>query len=75
MTPTKSIAVAAVAAFTLSSAASAGGLAPEIVEMEEIQIVEDTRAGTSGNLIIPLILIALIAVAMSSTSGGNMERM
>jgi len=52
------------AAFGASSAL-AGGMAPAI-EMEPVEIVEET-GGSSSNLLIPLILIALIAAAANSS--------
>ncbi|WP_328589327.1 tail fiber domain-containing protein [Salibaculum griseiflavum] len=56
------------AAFGASSAL-AGGMAPAI-EMEPVEIVEET-GGSSSNLLIPLILIALIAAAASTTTSGE----
>jgi hypothetical protein len=64
----KILAAATIASLTASSAL-AGGMAPAI-EMEPVEIVEET-GGSSSNLLIPLILIALIAAAASSTSGNN----
>jgi hypothetical protein len=52
------------AAFGASSAL-AGGMAPAI-EMEPVEIVEET-GGSSANLIVPLILVALIAAAANSS--------
>ena len=46
----------------------AGGMAPAI-EMDPVEVVEET-GGSSADLIVPLILIALIAAAASSPSGG-----
>lgn len=48
--------------------AQAGGMAPAIMEMAPAPIVEETKqASSSSGLIIPLILIALIALAMSKS--------
>ncbi|NBD28933.1 MAG: hypothetical protein GVY31_02700 [Alphaproteobacteria bacterium] len=65
----KPVTVAAMSAAMTATSASAGGMAPAI-EMEPVEIVEETGSG-SANLIIPLILIALIAAAASSTSNGG----
>jgi hypothetical protein len=46
-------------------------MAPAI-EMEPVEIVEDTGSG-SASLIIPLILIALIAAAASSSTSNGGE--
>ena len=50
-----------------ASSAMAGGLDAPVIEMQPVEIIEDT-GGSSSNagLIIPLILVALIAVAVSS---------
>ncbi|WP_343078987.1 hypothetical protein [Ostreiculturibacter nitratireducens] len=56
----------ALAAFCMASPAFAGGMAEPVVEPEVI--VEDT-AGTSGGIIVPLLLLVLIAVAVSHSDG------
>jgi len=62
----KKFALAAVVAVT-GTATFAGGLAAPVVEMAPKIIVEEATGGSSGaGLIIPLILIALIAAALSS---------
>jgi hypothetical protein len=70
MTYLRTFGAATLAAALTATSAAAGGLAPAI-EMEPVEIVEET-GGSSSNLLIPLILIALIAAAASSTSG-NVE--
>ncbi|PWG15728.1 hypothetical protein [Salibaculum griseiflavum] len=67
MTYAKHVAAAAMIGAMTATSAAAGGMAPAI-EMEPVEIVEET-GGSSSNLLIPLILIALIAAAASSTSG------
>ena len=57
--------IASVAAILIGSSAIAGGMAEPVV-MAPVEIIEDT-AGTSGGLIVPLILIALIAAAVGSS--------
>jgi len=66
MTFFKRTAAVALAATLGAGTAMAGGMAPEI-EMEPVEVVEET-GGSSANLIIPLILIALIAAAAGSSS-------
>ena len=55
----------------LGTASFAGGMA-EPIEMAPVEIIEDT-GGSSSNagLIIPLILIALIAAAVSQNGGDS----
>ncbi len=55
--------------------AAAGGLA-EPIEMAPVEIIEDTAgsAGSSGGLIVPLILVALIAAAVSSSGGDPVKK-
>ena len=64
----KKIAISAAALVFGASAALAGGLDAPIIEMEPVEIIEDTGGGSSSSagLIIPLILLALIAAAVSS---------
>ena len=60
----KKIVVVAVALVAVASAAFAGGLADPIMEMSPV-VIEEAAAGSSGmGMLIPLILIALIAMAM-----------
>ena len=68
----RTTAIAATVALTATSS-FAGGMA-EPIEMAPVEIIEDT-GGSSSNagLIIPLILIALIAAAVSSSDGGASE--
>lgn len=49
-----------------ASTAFAGNMAEPVMEMEPVMVMEETAASSSSaGLIIPLILVALIAVAMS----------
>ncbi|WP_375279585.1 hypothetical protein [Pseudooctadecabacter sp.] len=49
-----------------ASTAFAGNLAEPVMEMEPVVVIEETAgSSSSAGLIIPLILVALIAVAMS----------
>ncbi len=58
--------LATVAIALVGTSAVAGGMA-EPIEMAPVEIIEDTgNASSSAGLIIPLILIALIAAAVSS---------
>lgn len=60
----KKIVVVAVALVAVASAAFAGGMAEPIMEMSPV-VIEEAAAGSSGmGMLIPLILIALIAMAM-----------
>ena len=64
--------LSAASAIALTATASfAGGMA-EPIEMAPVEIIEDT-GGSSSNagLIIPLILIALIAAAVSQNGGDS----
>lgn len=64
--------LAAAAALAVSATtATAGGLAPEV--MEAPVVVVDTPAPTSslGGLIVPAILLALIAVAATAESDSD----
>ncbi len=66
----KPAAIAAMTATMTATSAHAGGLAPAI-EMEPVEIVEET-GGSSSNLLIPLILIALIfAAAQNGDDAGE----
>lgn len=50
-----------------ASTAFAGNMAEPVMEMEPVVVMEETAAGSSaGGLIIPLILVALIAAALSA---------
>jgi len=63
----KRLAASAAALGLFATSAIAGGLAAPVVEMAPKIIVEEATGGSSGaGLIIPLILIALIAAALSS---------
>lgn len=60
----KKIVVLAVALVAVASAAFAGGMAEPIMEMSPV-VIEEAAAGSSGmGMLIPLILIALIAMAL-----------
>jgi nitrate reductase NapE component len=60
----KKIVVVAVALVAVASAAFAGGMAEPIMEMSPV-VIEEAAAGSSGmGMLIPLILIALIAMAL-----------
>ena len=60
----KKIVVVAVALVAVASAAFAGGMAAPVMEMSPV-VIEEAAAGSSGmGMLIPLILIALIAIAM-----------
>ncbi len=68
----KNFAVAALALSLGASTALAGGLEPPVMEMAPVEIVEDTtQAGSSGGLIVPLIIVALIAAAISANSSSD----
>jgi hypothetical protein len=60
--------IAAVAALTMGQAAFAGSLAPSVMEPEVVytDVQEQASSSSASGLIIPLILIALIAAAMSA---------
>ncbi len=51
----------------LASTALAGNIAPPVVEMPVVEVIEPTEIGSSSSagLIIPLILIALVAAALA----------
>ncbi len=60
----KKIVVVAVALVAVASAAFAGGMAAPVMEMSPV-VIEEAAAGSSGmGMLIPLILIALIAMAL-----------
>jgi len=60
----KKIVVVAVALVAVASAAFAGGMAEPIMEMSPV-VIEEAAAGSAGmGMLIPLILIALIAMAL-----------
>ena len=60
----KKIVVVAVALVAVASAAFAGGMAEPIMEMSPV-VIEEAAAGSSGmGMLIPLILIALIVMAL-----------
>lgn len=48
-----------------ASTAFAGNMAEPIMEMSPVAVMEDTAGSSAGGLIIPLILVALLAVAAS----------
>lgn len=60
------MAIAAMSASLMAAPAVAGGIGEPLVDTEVI--VEDT-AGTSGGLLIPILLLVLIAVALSQDQG------
>ncbi|WP_044044324.1 hypothetical protein [Octadecabacter antarcticus] len=49
-----------------ASTAFAGNISEPIMEMAPVVVMEETASSSSAGLIIPLILIALIAVAVSA---------
>ncbi len=50
-----------------ASTAFAGNMAPPVIEMAPVVVMEETAgSSSSAGLIIPLILIALIAAAVSA---------
>ena len=53
-----------------TSIANAGGLVDPIMVMEPDEIIAASPSSSSAGLIIPLILIALITVALSKSGGG-----
>ena len=59
--------IALAAAFGLAaSTAFAGNMSEPVMEMAPVVVMEETAGSSSGaGLIIPLILVALIAVALS----------
>ncbi|SLN11661.1 tail fiber domain-containing protein [Pseudooctadecabacter jejudonensis] len=59
----------------ITSTVQAGGLVEPVMETPpSVVIAETTPSGSlSGEILIPLILVALIAAAMSSSSGGAEE--
>ena len=60
----KKIVVVAVALVAVASAAFAGGMDEPIMEMSPV-VIEEAAAGSSGmGMLIPLILIALIVMAL-----------
>ena len=59
----KKIVVVAVALVAVASAVFAGGMAEPIMEMSPV-VIEEAAAGSASGMLIPLILIALIAMAM-----------
>ncbi|WP_375282126.1 tail fiber domain-containing protein [Pseudooctadecabacter sp.] len=61
------IALTTTAALALATASNAGGLAEPVMEMAPIEIIEETPETSASGLIIPLILIAMIAVAAGSS--------
>ena len=63
-------AITATAMALSATSATAGGMAEPIMAMEP-EIVMEESAGSSANVLIPLILIALIAAAMSSSSSDS----
>ena len=68
----KTLVSATAVALLIAGSATAGGLA-EPIEMAPVEIIEDTAgsAGSSGGLIVPLIVLALIAAAVSSSDSGS----
>ena len=65
------IAVALSGGLALAGPAHAGGMTEPVMTMEPVMVMEETTASSSADLIIPLILLALVAVAMSGDSGGG----
>ena len=65
----KSITLGAIAAVS-ATAAFAGGMTAPIME-ETVMVEEVATSSSSAGLIIPLILIALIAAALSKSTGGE----
>lgn len=62
----KTFSLAAAAVAFGATTAFAGGPTEPVIELEPVEIIEDTTAGSSGGLIVPLIIVALIAAAVSS---------
>jgi len=55
-----------------ASSAFAGGMSAPVMVMAPTPVVEETKASSSGaGLIIPLILIALIALAVNKSTTSN----
>jgi len=61
----KKIALAVAITAVAATAAFAGGL--EVPVMEMAPMVEETKAGSAGGFIVPLILLLLVAAAVASS--------
>ncbi len=66
---TRSSLVVACSAALAVGTAQAGGMAEPVETMDPEEIVTSTAAGTSEDLIIPLILLAFLTAALSSKGG------
>ncbi len=58
--------VIAAALVATAGAAFAGGMSEPVMEPEIVTEVVETTAGTSGGVIVPLLILALIGLAASS---------
>ncbi len=64
--------LAAAAAIAVSAtAASAGGLAPEVMEAPVVVVDTPEPAGSLGGWVVPAIALALIAAAAASSSDSD----
>ena len=73
MTYTKPAAIVA-CAFSLAVATVIAPAPVHAQEMDAGDIAADTLAGTSAEVIVPLIILALLTLALSSGGGGGAER-
>ena len=64
--------IASAAIAVSATAATAGGLAPAVMEVEPVVVVDTPAPASSlGGYIVPAILVGLIALAASSSSDSD----
>ena len=61
----KKLALAAVIAVT-ATAAVAGSMEAPVMEMAPVVVEEGSSASSAGNMVVPLILLALVALAVAN---------
>ncbi|WP_343078988.1 hypothetical protein [Ostreiculturibacter nitratireducens] len=64
--------IAAITASMIAMPALAGGMAEPVIEpVIAPEVIEEDTAGTSGGIIVPLLLLVLIAVAVHGHDSGS----
>jgi hypothetical protein len=64
--PKKTAAATALALVLASGQATAGGMAPPVMEAE---IVEETRQGSQAGILVPILALIFFGLAVSNNSG------
>jgi len=62
----KKLALAAAITAVAATASFAGGMEEPMMEMAPVVVEEGSSASSAGNMVVPLILLALVALAVAN---------